>query len=307
MYRKERKKLKHIVKGQAIAMFKKAVITDEISQNFVEALELAKCYNLDAVEVRSVYELGPFEWTDEIVDRIKAEADAAGLPICCVSSPFFKCEIDDREEIARQYESLRKCVRHAKMLGTNLIRGFTFWAKGDYDQNLPKIVEYFKETVKILEEADMIMVLESESSVYAANATKLAAIIDAINSPYVKAVWDPGNSAYDPGGEVPYPAGYEIIKDKMVHMHLKDVKITDGKAKGAPVGKGDVDFEGHFRRLIEDGYRGYVSLETHYRPASLIPEDLLRLPKGSAFSEGGYEATEECLINWQEMMDRICK
>jgi len=293
------------VKGQAMAMFKKAVITDEISQNFVEALELAKRYKLDAVELRSVYELGPFEWTDKIVDRIKTEADAAGLPICCISSPFFKCEIDDEDEIKRQYASLRKCVGHAKKLGTNLIRGFTFWANGDFDQNLPKIVEYYKEAIQILQEAGMVMVLESEPSVYAANAAKLAIIIDAINSPHVKAVWDPGNSVYDPGGEVPYPTGYEIIKDHMVHMHLKDVKIVDGKPKGAPVGEGDVDFVGHFKRIIADGYTGYVALETHYRPASLIPEDLLRLPKGSAFSEGGYEATEECLKNWQQLMEDL--
>ena len=286
-------------------MFKTAVITDEITQNFTEALDLANRYNLDAVELRSVYELGPFEWTDEFVNRIKSEADNAGLPICCISSPFFKCELDDEEEIALQYESLRQCTHHAKMLGTRLIRGFTFWNRGNFEARLPEIVEKFKPAVKILEEADMVMVLESESAVYAANAAKLMKVINAVNSPHVQGLWDPGNSIYDPDKEIPYPNGYEIIKENMLHMHLKDSKVIDGKSKGVPIGTGDVDYEGQFRRLIKDGYTGYVSLETHYRPSHLISDELLALPKGSAFSHGGYEATEESLIAWKKLMDRI--
>ena len=287
-------------------MFKTAVITDEISQDFKVAVDMAVRFKLDALEVRSVYELGPFEWTDEAVNKMKAEADKAGLSICCVSSPFFKCEIDDEDEIARQYDSLRKCLVHAKMLNTRLIRGFTFWDRDNkFDERLPVIADRFKEVIRILEETDMIMVLESEPAVYTSNAAKLAKAIDAINSPLVKALWDPGNEAYCSERGAPYPDGYEQIKDKMEHMHLKDTKIEDGKPKGAAVGTGIIDYENHFRRLIQDGYKGYVALETHYRPAHLISEELLAMPKGSAFSHGGYEATEECLTTWAELMHRI--
>lgn len=286
-------------------MFKKAVITDEITQDFDLALEIALKYGLDGVELRSVEELGPFEWTDELVHKMKSRVDMAGLEICCISSPFFKCELRDKEEIAKQYESLRRCVQHAKILDTKLIRGFTFWDKGDFEERLPEIVEQFSEVIKILDEADMIMVLENDPGVYAGNAVRVAKVVDAIASPRVQALWDPGNSLYDPDSESPYPHGYEIIKDKMVHVHLKDSAMIEGKPMGVPVSKGDVDFEGQFRRLIQDGYEGYVSLETHYRPAHLISKELLKMPKGSAFSHGGQEATEESLILWEQLMDKI--
>ena len=286
-------------------MFKKAVITDEITQDFDLALEIALKYGLDGVEVRSVDELGPFEWTDELVDKMKMKADAAGLEICCISSPFFKCEIDDKEEIERQYESLRRCVKHAKVLGTKLIRGFTFWDKGGFEERIPEIAAYFDEVIKILDEADMVMVLENDPGVYAGNAARVSNIIDVIGSPRIQALWDPGNEVYDPDGVTPYPAGYELVKDKMAHVHLKDSAVVDGKAAGVPVSKGDVDFEGQFRRLIQDGYEGYVALETHYRPAHLISKELLKMPKGSAFSHGGQEATEESLELWAQLLDRI--
>jgi sugar phosphate isomerase/epimerase len=200
---------------------------------------------------------------------------------------------------------LRRCIAHAKRLGARLIRGFTFWDRGGFDGRLPEIVEKFREPVRILEETDMIMVLEFDPSVYATNAAKLTKVIDAIGSPRIRGLWDPGNDIYDPDGEIPYPDGYEIIKDRMAHMHLKDAAIVGGKPEGAPVGKGVVDLEGQFRRLIQDGYTGYVSLETHYRPSHCISEDLLAMPKGSAFAHGGYEATEESLILWQQLIERI--
>jgi len=286
-------------------MFKTAVITDEMTQDFKFALQVALKHGLDAVEVRSVYELGAFEWTEEVVNRMKTEANQAGLPICCISSPFFKCEIDDEKEIESQYECLRRCIGHAQKLGVHLIRGFTFWDRGSFETRLPDIAQRFQKAVRILQEEGMTMVLESDPSVYATNAAKLAKVIDTVDSPHVKALWDPGNCIYDPDGEVPYPDGYEFIKDKFVHMHLKDSKIIDGKPMGVPVGTGDVDFEGQFKRIIQDGYTGYVALETHYRPAHLISEELMAMPKGSAFSHGGLEATEESLILWKELMVRI--
>ena len=286
-------------------MFKTAVITDEITQDFGHALEIANKHGLDAVEVRSVYELGAFEWTDEVVDKMKTLASQAGLPVCCVSSPFFKCEIDDTKEIEGQYESLRRCIGHAHKLGAGIIRGFTFWDRGGFEARMPEIVERFQKVIQILQQEGMIMAIESESSVYTANAAKLAKVIDAIGSPYVRALWDPGNCVYDPDGEVPYPNGYEFIKDKLAHMHLKDAKVVDGKAVGTPVGKGAVDLEGQFKRLVQDGYAGFVALETHYRHAHHIADDLLAMPKGSAFSHGGLEATEESLVFWKDILNRI--
>ena len=52
-------------------------------------------------------------------------------------------------------------------------------------------------------------------------------------------------------------------------------------------------------------HEGYVMLETHYRPKHDISEELMALPKGSAFSYMGYEATEECLIKWNELLSSL--
>jgi len=284
-------------------MFKKGVITDEISQDFKTAAGLAVKYGLDGVEIRSVREKGPHELDKGDIGDINSILSDAGLAVCCISSPFYKCNIDNPDEIRNNIEILKRCIDLAHNVGTRLVRGFTFWSRGGFDENFGSIVSKFEGPVNLLERENVILVLESDPSVFTSNAAKLSRVVKELDSPHIKAIWDPGNDIYDPDGEIPYPDGYERIKPYMAHMHLKDaIKSADGKISGTPIGEGQVDYAGHFRKLEEDGYDGYIVLETHYRPKHDIGEKLLALPKGSAFSYLGYEATEECLIKWEKMI-----
>jgi sugar phosphate isomerase/epimerase len=285
-------------------MFKTSVITDEIDQDFETACALARKHSLDGVEIRSVYERGPFEFTGDDVRRMKEVLSKTGLTVCAISSPFFKCRMEP-EEIQEHLEGLRRCIALADELGVDLIRGFTFWAKPDTAFEPKVIAAHFEEVVKILENTGKILVLESDPSVQATNARTLTEVVETVASPLIRALWDPGNDIWDPRGEVPFPDGYAVIKPVMAHMHLKDGAKKNGKAEGRPVTKGDVDLEGQFRALIADGYSGYVSLETHYRPAHKLSEELLTMPKGAAFSYDGYEATDESLGLWKALLDRI--
>jgi hypothetical protein len=54
--------------------------------------------------------------------------------------------------------------------------------------------------------------------------------------------------------------------------------------------------------LVRDGYTGCASLETHYRIKAHLSEEAVNRPGGSAFSEGGAEASRLCLQSWSAMM-----
>jgi sugar phosphate isomerase/epimerase len=284
-------------------MFKTAVITDEIDQDFEKACNLAAEYSLDAVEIRSVYERGPFEFSNDDIQRMKTILAKKSLHVCAISSPFFKCKMEDAQEIKTHLAGLEACVKLADALGAQLIRGFTFWAGDGFKPEA--IASRFEGAVSILEKSGKTLALESDPSVNATNARMLVQVIEAVGSPHVRGLWDPGNDIWDPNGEIPFPDGYNIIKSRIAHVHMKDGVNKGGKAEGSPIGKGNVDWEGQLRALIADGYSGYVSLETHYRHAKKIPEELMALPKGAAFSLGGYEASRESLDNWKTLMGKI--
>lgn len=287
-------------------MFKKGVITDEISQEIKVAAELATRYHLDGVEIRSVFDKAPHLLEKQDIKEIKAVLDGSGLSVCNISAPFFKCELDSDTEYKEQIDILHRCIALGQELGTNCLRGFTFWAHAPFEEKLDEIVAKFEEPIKILEKENAMLLLEFDPSVYASCAAKTVEVLKKINSPSVKALWDPGNDIYAADNEVPYPDGYEIIKPYIAHIHLKDAKkFPDGTVKGVPVGEGDVDFKGQLKRLIEDDYNGWVVLETHYRPSVQLDEKILARPAGNKFSYMGYEGSEECLIKWYKMLEEL--
>lgn len=287
-------------------MFKTGVITDEISQDLRVAAALAAEYGLDGLEIRSVNDKGPFEFTKKDVQEIKLIARDKGLEITALSSPFFKCSLDDEREIQNHVEGLKRCLEWCKILETNLVRGFCFWKQGELDEHLSKIAGKFEKVVRLLEDNGVTMVLEADPAVFASNSTTLVKVLKAVNHQNIMGLYDPGNYVHDPLEESPFPLGYELLKPYIRHMHLKDAtKLSDGSIEGTPIGQGDVDYVGLFRQLITDEYKGYIVLEPHYRPKSKFTHEELALPGGLEFSEQGYQGTVECLIAWKELMRKV--
>lgn len=286
-------------------MFRMSVITDEISQDLSEAVAMAREFDLSGVEIRSVWEKGVHELTHDELTRAKNIVAEAGLEVCCLATPFFKCNIDSKDNYNQHLKILRQSVRAASLFGTRVIRGFTFWrSQRTVDWN--SIERMFEEPIGILEEEGAILGIENESSTNASNGRLLASFLKKLDHPSVRAIWDPCNDLSDPLGEEPFPEGYGYVRELIVHVHVKDARrgLKRGEAESTILGDGDLDLDTQLRALKVDGYRGYVSLETHYRPKRL-DEELLRSPKGSAFSDLGSEATRESLERLLKILRRI--
>lgn len=285
-------------------MFKRSIFTDEVSQDFKKAVDVAVEYKLDGLEIRSVWDKPPQNLSDEDIRKMKGIIAGTGLKVCCIASPFFKCDIDKEEEYRQHIDILKRCIRLAQAFDCTLVRGFTFWRKGSPEAHWQMILDKFEEPVKLLESSGITLGIENEASTYIGTGRVLKRFLNDLKSPRVAAIWDPCNVIFDElVKEVPYPDGYEAIKDNMVHMHLKDA--ARDKATGKPfctkIGEGEIDYKAHFMALIKDKYQGYVSLETHWRPTSLTEEEMNR-PGGSSFSKEGEFASRICLDNWNNLL-----
>jgi L-ribulose-5-phosphate 3-epimerase len=285
--------------------FRLGIITDEVSQDLSEALAFARRYSLDTIELRSVYNQVVTELSDEQIESIQRLVEHQGIPICGLSTPIFKCNLDDVAELERHYAMAERAICIAKKLNVSLIRGFSFWNHGTFEPAVPDIVNSFSRIVPMFEKAGITFVLEFDPSVFASNARKVRMLLDAINSPNFMALYDPGNDLWDPDGEIPFPDGYEHLRGKISHIHLKDGRKTPAGIEGVAIGKGEVDYTGLLRRLIEDEYRGYLIVETHYRLNSKLTEEQLQSPAGQSFSAGGLEASEECMENLHMLLKSI--
>jgi sugar phosphate isomerase/epimerase len=284
-------------------MYKLAVFTDEITQDLDRALMIAKEFNCEGVEIRSVWDTGVHKLTDAQVSDIRKKCDDQGLAVCCLGSPFYKCELENPQEIQEHHEHLRRCCEVAHKLGTDLIRGFTFWRRGPVEPVWDRIVDHFTIPVQIVEAGNCRLVIENEASTYLGTGAQVASFLDEIGNPHLAAVWDPCNVIFDfDNQEIPYPDGYRALKKHIVHVHLKDAeRISPSEARCVRIGEGQIDYTGQFKAFLADGYKGYLSLETHWRPVD-ITKEMMDRPGGASYSQNAEYASCKCLESIQQLL-----
>ena len=252
---------------------KLSFITDEVTQDFQTVLAFAERYGFDGVELRSV--------EDVAIDRIPPETAKAyqkafaerGLTVSNLASSFYKCNLGDDEAVRENLDKLWRLCDLADIFGCSTIRGFTFF-KGPgctLKDRMEEILSKFEEPVRILKERGKTLLLESDPSVYTTNHRLLTEFLDALHSPQVGAIFDPGNDVYDELGEVPYPDGYNFVKGYIRHVHIKDaVKNAAGEPECVKIGTGLVRYPELLAALKADGYGGFCSL------IALVPEHTQR-------------------------------
>jgi sugar phosphate isomerase/epimerase len=279
-------------------MFKLGVISDEISQDFERVLQVLAEYQVPFVEPRSVWDRPPQDLSAEQISRMRSLLDQYGIRCCAIATPFLKCDLGDQEQYRQHLQILERCIQLAHALGTRILRTFVFWRTGPARQVWQQLLDAYEQPLALAEREDVILAVENEASTHLATAREVAEFCAAFNHPHLRAVWDPANEVYAQEGERPFPDAFERVWPWMIHMHIKDA-VRDpggGETRCVPVGDGGyIDYRAQFRALLERGYTGVCSLETHWRPTQQLDEDLLNRPGGAAFSASGEPATRICL------------
>ena len=258
---------------------KVAVITDEIDADLGRALDVMAEYGVRGAELRQIWDKNISEAPEEYWQRAKRELDARGMTVVGIASPFYKCDLPGAEPdgpagplhsasargLGDQIALLERCIEAAQFFDTKLIRTFSFWKHGPLTPLQEEmIVDAYAEPAAIAERARVILGIENEHACCLATGAQTARVLEEIASPSVRAIWDPGNAFM--AGEVPFPTGYDAIKDFIAHVHVKDAYLPNGALvpEWAVVGEGAIDFAGQFAALKQSGYDGWLSLETHY-------------------------------------------
>jgi sugar phosphate isomerase/epimerase len=261
--------------------FKIAVITDEISQDFGHACEVAsQQFGMGWVEIRAAWNKNITNFDAHEISEILSVLKKNNLRVTDIASPLFKVDWPDAPKsrfsekdqfnanfsYAQQDEVLDRCIELAKKLSTDRIRCFDFWRLEDQAPHRKAINEVLQKAAQKTGRAGLFIVLENEPSCNTATGAEAAKTLAGVPFRHFMLNWDPGNAAAS--GEKPYPDGYDLLpKDRIGHCHVKDAVRTGEKYEWAAMGKGIVDWPGQFSALKRDGYHHAVSLETHWRGA----------------------------------------
>jgi len=268
--------------------FQLSVITDEITQDFGHAVDVAANeFGLGCVEIRGLWNKNVVNLEEKEVVEVQRLLKKYDLKVTDIASPLFKVDWPGAPiskyspkgdsyaasfSFVQQDEVLERAAAMARAFGTNKVRLFDFWRlendqpyRKDMDQKLREISE--KAAKK-----DIVLVLENEYECNTATGAESARTLAAVPNRNFFINWDPGNAARL--GDKAFPEGYALLpKDRIGHMHLKDVKkAADGSYDWECMGRGIIDYVEQFKAMLRDGYRGTMSLETHWKGAGTMEE-----------------------------------
>jgi sugar phosphate isomerase/epimerase len=274
-----------------MAIFRLSVITDEITQDLGRALEVAAGeFGFEYVELREMWGKNIMNLDSKEIDEARRLLEKHKLRVSSIGSPVFKVDWPDaprskfspkRDQFnaaftyEHQSELLERALELARVFNVDRVRIFDFWRLDDQKPYREAIDEKLRQAATVAARKGITLLLENEHACNTATGQEAARTLGAVRSPSFKLNWDPGNAAA--AGETPYPGGYSLLpRDRIGYMHCKDVlRDANGKSSWMAMGRGIIDWSGQFRALIKDGYRGTISLETHWRGAG-TPEESSR-------------------------------
>ena len=236
--------------------------SDEISANFDEQLATVKKLGMTHISLRAADGKGIADYTpDEIRTQIKPRLEAAGIGVSSLGSPIGKVFVDDEAGFEKQLEQLETLCWICKMLNCKYIRMFSFYIPegknpADYRE---VVIEKLKKYAAIAEKHGIILIHENEKDIYGDIAVRCKDVLDAVNSPYFKAVFDFAN--FVQCGEDTLKC-WELLKDQVVYIHIKDA-VPD-KNENVLCGTGTGNIAQILKQAIrEEGYTGFLTLEPH--------------------------------------------
>jgi len=282
-----------------------SVISDEISQDPAAVVRFVRDFGLGGFELRSMFGRAFKDLTRGDVARIRAVAAGEGLRIHGCATPVFKCELDDGGSVLAHVEIFRRSLQVAHELGCDLVRVFSF-LRGPEPLAKPvadRIASHLAQLADLSAASGIRLGVENESSCRVGSGREMRCLAESFNHPSAGWIWDPCNILYVPGETGSPTAAFSMVFDRVIHIHVKDAVLTPGgssPARPAPVGEGSVGWRQHLTEIRHSGYRGLLSLETHWRRKEL-DEGLLHLPAGDAFSAGGDEASRICVRRLLEL------
>jgi len=267
-------------------MAKLGLITDGISRDLEHALQVMTDADLEYAELQFVWDKEVGDLDDDEMALVADLVERYGVKIPCITRHNFVGLLVGNTEIGdanhqKHMAALGRCIEMAKTFDTKLVRIMSFrkemiifgyngaevWnaSKGAWDQ----LVTLLKPAVKLAEENDITLVVETGNNAMIASAYLGRKLIDDLSTDHLKVLWDPANTLYCT--EEVYPAGYDALRGGYLgHLHIKDCNVDIAKAsvQQCELGTGQMApyLDDLAAALVADEYDGVISLESVYHP-----------------------------------------
>ena len=270
-----------------------------------EAIKLFHDIGIDGAEivVQDGYRSGLSRaLTKEDLDSVKETAAKYGIEISALTpyNSYFN-DLDDAKRQA-EIEDIEKVIDACEYLGAHYIRIYGGNLQAGDTDHLPERRERLIEAMRILgdkaAEKDVTLVIENHFNTMCVSARESADMIEAINHPNVRILYDQANLSFT--GKEDWREAIAIQQQYVAYMHVKDLVFKEGVEFSSDevshpdeskrnvytriVGEGVVPWPEILASVKEHGYDGWLSMEYERRwHPDDIPDASIGMKKGAEY------------------------
>lgn len=277
---------------------------DIVAENGLDCVEIA-CWPAGKAERRyaGVSHIDTENLTKEQAEKYKAYAAEKNVAISALA--YYPNPLDeDLEKRQLVIDHLYSVIDAAKIMDINLVTTFIGrMSSKTISENLKEVEKVWKPIVAYAEKQKVKIAIENCPMLFTEDEwpggqnlmttpdlfRKIFALLD---SDYIGLNFDPSHFVWQ---QMDYLAPLYEFKDKLFHIHYKDIKLYWNKLQEVGVmatpleymspklpGLGDVDWGKYVSALTDVGYSGYTCIEVEDRAYEADYEDVKRSIKQSA-------------------------
>jgi L-ribulose-5-phosphate 3-epimerase len=260
--------------------FQTAAITDEFStDDFDTALRAMRDVGMTGAELRVIWGRNAIELSNEELDKAREAVERHGMRVLSLASPLLKCVLPNAPPVDPRFQQdvfgstytfedqprlTRRAFEVAERTGARIIRVFSYWRTTEPERVFDRVASALRDLADQAVPRGIVIGLENEHACNVGTGAEAARLLAAVDHPALGLIWDPANASIL--GETPYPNGYATLPHaRIIHVHAKDCVVNGHTATWGPLGEMRLDWKGQLNALRHDGYKGAVSLETHWR------------------------------------------
>lgn len=261
---------------------------DEIAGDLTTQMAVIRKLSMNYIEMRGVDGDNLIFHTSEKVKEIKARLDENGIRLSALGSPLGKIGITD--DFVPHLEAFKKAVEIAHIMDTPNIRMFSFYLPGgaEPEHYREAVFDRIGQFVEYAMKNDVVLLHENEKGIYGERAAECRKLMDAFGGRSFRAVFDFANFVQAKQDTL---EAYELLKDDISYIHVKDAIWENGAV--VPAGLGDGRVAEILKKLLFGGYHGFLSLEPHlgdFDGFHLLEQGDLRTPMEEKRKLTGEEA-----------------
>jgi 3-dehydroshikimate dehydratase len=243
-------------------MAKLSAFADEVTEGFLAQVEYLAGERVGHIEPRFINKKNIMDLTKGELDEARTMIRDHGLKVSAIGSPIGKVKLD--EPFEPHLDMFKHAVDLALFFETPYIRMFSYYAPEGKDINdyREQVLERMAAKVEVLADADVTMVHENEAHIYGHTAANCVDLIEAIDSPKLRLVYDPANFVWGEQMTNNVEVCWPLMKPYVVHIHIKDWKL-DAADVGSIPGEGDGQIKELLTELAAINYDGCMTMEPH--------------------------------------------